>query len=97
LKLAIQYAYDASHLMNNIPDIINVAIEKLVQASYELPSFYKLNRLVRHTRHTVNNKMFSETMKRIKITNQSEVFTQLLILQDATQRTLLVGGNPPTK
>jgi len=41
--------------------------------------------------------MFSETMKRIKITNQSEVFTQLLILQDATQRTLLVGGNPPTK
>jgi len=81
LKLAIQYAYDASHLMNNIPDIINVVIEKLVQASYELPSFYKLNRLVRHTRHTINNKIFSETMKRIKITNQ---------------RTLLVGNRIPS-
>ncbi|HHT9935122.1 TPA: Tn3 family transposase [Legionella pneumophila] len=88
LKLAIQYAYDASHSMNNIPDIINVVIEKLVHASYELPSFYKLNRLVRHTRHTVNNRIFSETMKSIIATNQSEVFKQLLILQDATQRTL---------
>lgn len=52
MKLAIQCAYDASHLMNNIPDIINAVIEKLVHASYELPSFYRLSRLVRHTRHS---------------------------------------------
>lgn len=57
MKLAIKYAYDASHSMNNIPDIINAVIEKLVHASYELPSFYRLSRLVRHTRHGVNNKI----------------------------------------
>jgi hypothetical protein len=88
LKLAIQYAYDSSHLMNNIPDIINAVIEKLVQASYELPSFYRLSRLVRHTRHTVNNKIFHETMKKITASNQSEIFSKLLTLQDGTQRTL---------
>lgn len=88
LKLAIQYAYEASHLMNNIPDIISAVIEKLVHASYELPSFYKLNRHVRHTRHTVNNRIFNETMKKIMATSQSEIFNRLLILQDTTQRTL---------
>jgi TnpA family transposase len=88
LKLAIQYAFDASHSMNNIPDIINVVIEKLVQASYELPSFYRLSRLVRHTRHAVNNKIFRETMKKITASRQSEVFNKLLTLRDDTQRTL---------
>ena len=78
LKLAIQYAFDASHSMNNIPDIINVVIEKLVQACYELPSFYRLSRLVRHTRHAVNNKIFRETMKKITASRQSEVFNKLL-------------------
>src|SRR3989338_5466345 len=88
MKLAIQYAYDASQSMNNIPDIINAVIEQLVQASYELPSFYRLSRIVRHTRHSVNNKIFRKTMKRILASNQSEVFSNLLKLQDGTQRTL---------
>ena len=47
MKLAIQYAYVASQSMNNIPDIINADIELLVQASYELPSFYRPNFTVR--------------------------------------------------
>lgn len=88
LKLAIQYAYDASHSMNNIPDIISAVTEKLVHASYELPSFYRLSRLVRHTRHTVNNKIFNEAMKKIMASNQTEMFKKLLLLQDGTQRTL---------
>lgn len=88
MKLAIQYAHAASQSMNNIPDIINVVIEQLVQASYELPSFYKLSRLVRHTRHNVNNKIFNDTMKKIMGSNQSDVFNSLLKLQDGTQRTL---------
>ncbi len=88
MKLAIQYAYNASHSMNNIPDIINAVIEQLVQASYELPSFYRLSRIVRHTRHSVNNKIFRETMERILASDQSEIFSNLLKLQDGTQRTL---------
>lgn len=88
MKLAIKFAYDASHLMNNIPDIINAVIENLIHASYELPSFYCLSRLVRHTRHTVNNKIFHETFKKIVESNQSSIFSQLLMLKDGTQRTL---------
>jgi len=88
LKLAIQYAYDASHSMNNIPDIINAVIEKRVEASYELPSFYRLSRLVCHTRHTVNNKIFHDAMKKITTSSQSGVFSKLLTLQDHTQRSL---------
>lgn len=88
MKMVIKYAYDTSHSMNNIPDIINAVIERLVHASYELPSFYQLNRLIRHTRHSVNNKIFRETMKKIKISHQSEVLSHLLKLQSGTQRTL---------
>ena len=88
MKLAIKFAYDASILMNNIPDIINAVIEKLLQASYELPSFYRLSRIVRHTRHSVNNKIFLETMQRIIALNQSDLFSSLLKLQDDTKRTL---------
>ncbi|BCA97304.1 hypothetical protein TUM19329_36650 (plasmid) [Legionella antarctica] len=88
MKLAIQYAYDASHSMNNLSDIINAVIEKLVHASYELPSFYRLSRIVRHTRHSVNNKIFRETMRRVMASGQSDLFTSLLKLQDGTQRTL---------
>jgi hypothetical protein len=88
MKLAIQYAYDASYIMNNIPDIINAVIERLVHASFELPSFYRLSRLVRHTRHSVNNKIFRETMQKITLSNQSDALNNLLILQDGTQRTL---------
>lgn len=87
MKLAIKYAYEASHL-NNIPDIINVVIEKLIQASYELPSFYRLNRLVRHTRHSVNNKIFHQTMQKLKKVDQSDLLQNLLKQQDGIQRTL---------
>jgi hypothetical protein len=88
MKLAIKFSYYAAILMNNIPDIINVAIEKLVHASYELPSFYRLSRIVRHMRHTINNKIFHETMKKIMDSSQSDVFSSLLKLQEGTQRTL---------
>lgn len=88
MKLAIKYAYETAHLMNNIPDIINAVIEKLIHASYELPSFYRLSRLVRHTRHQVNNKIFLETMQKINAANLSDDFDNLLKLNEETKRTL---------
>ena len=88
MKLAIKYAYDTAQSMNNIPDFINAVIEKLVHASYELPSFHRLSRLVRHTRHSVNNKIFLETMKKVMASKQAEVFNDLLKLQEGTQSTL---------
>ncbi len=78
MKLAIKSAYDASKSMNNISDIINAVIEKLLDACYELPSFYRLSRIVRHTRHSVNNKIFHETAKKIMASGQADEFDKLL-------------------
>lgn len=64
-KLAIKYAYETSHTMNNIPDIINAVIEHLLQSSFELPVFNTLDRLVRHARHAVNNKLFHQTLQKL--------------------------------
>ncbi|MCP4473359.1 MAG: DUF4158 domain-containing protein [Gammaproteobacteria bacterium] len=38
-KSAIKFAYDVSHNMNNIADIINAVIQFLSENNYELPSF----------------------------------------------------------
>ena len=88
MKLAIRTAYDVAHSMNNIADIINAVIEKLVQENFELPSFYRLNRLVRHTRHHVNNKIFRETMRRLVDGNHKSIMDNLLVRQGDEQRTL---------
>lgn len=87
MKLAIKYAYETAHLMNNIPDIINAVIEKLIQESYELSSFYRLSRLVRHTRHQVNNKIFLGALTKIRTANLTEAFDNLLKQNEETKRT----------
>jgi TnpA family transposase len=88
MKFAIQSSYQISHSMNNIADIINAVIEKLVQANFELPSFYRLNRLIRHTRHQVNNKIFREVLQRLVAVNHTANMENLLVCQDKEQHTL---------
>ncbi len=88
MKLAVQSSYEISHSMNNIADIINAVIEKLLQANFELPSFYRLNRLVRHTRHHVNNKIFRGAMQRLVAGNHQVTLDNLLVRQGDEQRTL---------
>ncbi|OGV50203.1 MAG: hypothetical protein A3F46_05450 [Legionellales bacterium RIFCSPHIGHO2_12_FULL_42_9] len=88
MKLAIKNAYDIAHSMNNIADIINAVIEKLLQANYELPSFYRLNRIVRHTRHHVNNKIFLNVMHNLVERNHQSVLDGLLLQHGNVQRTL---------
>lgn len=39
-KLAIKHAYEASHTMNNIPDMINAVMEHLLQSNFELLGFH---------------------------------------------------------
>lgn len=59
-RTAIQAASKASQTMNYVADIINVVIEELVIKRFELPSFHTLDRLVRHTRATVNRGIFQQ-------------------------------------
>ena len=58
ITYAIKVAHDAASIMNYLPDIINVVISELIKNNYELPKFNTLNRLARHTRHLVNNRIF---------------------------------------
>ena len=63
--LAIQVAYEAAQTMNNPADIINVVIEKLIHHHYELPTFYHINRLVKHTRSLVNRNIFKQIYQKL--------------------------------
>ncbi|WP_440617886.1 Tn3 family transposase [Cysteiniphilum sp. 6C5] len=77
-KAAIKYAYEISHTMNNIPDIINAVIQYMIENRLELPGFHTLDDLVRHTRHTVNNKIFQQVFNRIELDGKQEKFVSLL-------------------
>jgi len=87
LRQAIQFASETSRSMNNIADIINAVIEHLVQKHFELPSFNTLDRLVRHTRHVVNNRIFSNIHKNLQANNLTGRFNELLECNEV-QRTL---------
>jgi TnpA family transposase len=65
-------------------DLINVAIEKLIKERYELPAFSTLDRLIRHLRHLINNRLF-------ELVNQGLTDTELLYLDR-----LLVGETEET-
>ncbi|OIN85082.1 Tn3 family transposase [Francisella sp. TX07-6608] len=80
MKLAIKVAYQSAEFMNNIADIINATIEGLSQENFELPAFYILNRLVRHTRHTVNNRIFQNIFSMLVINDQISNLDRLLLV-----------------
>ena len=88
MKLAIKFAYDTAQTMNNLADIINAVIDHLIQSNYELPSFYTLNRLVRHTRHTVNNRIFLNVHHKLLSNPKCNQLDDLLKCKDGIQRSL---------
>lgn len=51
-------ALQATHTKQELPDIINVLIEELVQRRYELPGFTFLFRMARRCRSTVNDHIY---------------------------------------
>jgi hypothetical protein len=59
LHLTAVSVYRSAQIMDNPADLINVAIEELVRVRYELPGFNTLDRLVRHIRYLVNQKLFA--------------------------------------
>ena len=46
--------------MSNPPDLVNVAIEKLIEQRHELPAFSTLDRLVSHIRHGVHLDLYKK-------------------------------------
>ena len=46
--------------MSNPADLVNVAIEKLIERRYELPAFSTIDRLVSHIRHRVHLELYEK-------------------------------------
>jgi len=46
--------------MSSPPDLVNVAIEKLIERRYELPAFSTLDRMVGHIRHQVHLELYKK-------------------------------------
>ncbi|MCF6768550.1 Tn3 family transposase [Thiotrichales bacterium 19S11-10] len=82
-KSAIKFAYNISHNMNNIADIISAVVQHLIESGYELPSFHTLDQLVRHTRHIVNNKIFNAVSHKIILSGTDKSFTKLLQVENS--------------
>lgn len=53
-----QQALQAAQTKQELPDIINVLIEELIQRRYELTGFPNLFRLARMSRSTVNDRIY---------------------------------------
>ena len=56
--IAARAVYAAAQVMDNPADLINVAIEELIHARYELPAYTTLDRLTQRVRALVNRRMF---------------------------------------
>lgn len=53
-KVIIQTCFQAARTREDLPDIINMAIEELIRQRYELPAFSTLLRIARTTRYSQN-------------------------------------------
>jgi hypothetical protein len=63
----------SAEIMEYPADLINVAVEELVKARYELPAFSTLDRLVGHIRAVVNNRLFQRIAKAMSPNQQAFV------------------------
>lgn len=63
--------------MSNPPDLVNVALEKLIEQRYELPAFSTLSRLVSHIRHQVHIELY-ESFNASLSDEQQQILDQLL-------------------
>jgi Domain of unknown function (DUF4158) len=56
VETAVQHA---ASTMSDPADLINVAVEQLIQQRFELPAFSTLDRLVMHVRHRVHQDLYA--------------------------------------
>ena len=57
-RLVEQHVTEAAATMSDPADLINVAIEHLIQQRFELPAFQTLDRLVSHVRYAVHQTLY---------------------------------------
>lgn len=64
-RVAAEAVAEAAFSMDDPADLVNVAVEELIKERFELPAFSTLDRLTRHTRYSVNSRLFSRVDKRM--------------------------------
>jgi hypothetical protein len=55
-QVVVETWLQAARTRDDLPDIINMAIEELIRQRFELPAFSTLLRIARPTRNTVNRR-----------------------------------------
>ena len=55
-EAVVETCLQAARTRDDLPDLINMAIEELIRQRFELPAFSTLLRIARTTRNTVNRR-----------------------------------------
>ena len=58
-KVAAEAIREAAHARNQPPDLINIALERLVEGCFELPAFSTLDKMASRIRGEVNGEIFA--------------------------------------
>ena len=82
LDVAARAILEAAAVMDNPPDLINVAIEKLVRERIELPAFSTLDRLTRRLRALVNGRFFAKIDARLTEDEKQRLDALLVVASD---------------
>ncbi|MCX7124532.1 MAG: DUF4158 domain-containing protein, partial [Gammaproteobacteria bacterium] len=82
---AEKIAIESSKIHNYPADIINIVLEALKKKYYEFPTFKQLDKIVRLTRNTVNQRMFDDAYDSLS-EKQIEQFDGMLETTDEYQR-----------
>ena len=72
--------------MNPQADLINTAIEALIQNRYELPSFWTLNRMAQRVHAVVQRQLVARISSRLTV-EQTERLDRLLVIEFEQRQT----------
>jgi len=76
---------DAARTLEDLPDIINVALEQLVRQRFELPAFSALHRAAQHARAVANREYQSLVCDRLDAAARERLTIMLTRVEDETK------------
>jgi len=76
---------NAARTLEDLPDIINVALEQLVRQRFELPAFSALHRAAQHARAVANRKYQSLVCDRLDAAARERLTIMLTRVEDETK------------
>jgi TnpA family transposase len=72
-RVVKQRVTEAAYTMSDPADLINVAIEHLIQQRFELPAFQTLDRLVSHVRYEVHQRLYTQMTAALSETQKTRL------------------------